>query len=621
MSVDLDLDGREAVPVRPAATVMLVRDADEIRDGCGVEVCMLQRNLKSDFVGGAFVFPGGGVDPADGEPEVEDLCVGLSDQDASAQLGLPTNGLAFWVAAIRESFEEAGVLAATHADGSPLRFDDIEVATRFAVHRQAVDSGARRLIDICADEDLRLQVGEMHYFGHWITPPGAPRRYDTRFFLAAAPVGQRAVHDDREVIATRWVHPVDALAAYEAGQFAMLPPTVASLRSLVRFGSADIALRAAAEATSIPTMAPRVLSDEGGLRIVLPGDPGYDDAYAGDNRITEWPGVTHRSGTEWGRRGGPAGAAASSLPVGMQRVGMADIDVTGGATSPPSEPAPRPQAPLVVGQAVSVSPLVRRVLASNPGVMTGPGTNTYLVGHREVAVIDPGPDDDAHVDAIVAAGEGAIRWVLLTHTHPDHWPASTRLAERTGAEVLAFDDRDGLRCDRHLGSGQVLDATEFTLRALHTPGHASNHLCYLLEDERLLFTGDHLMQGSTVVIAPPDGDMAAYLGSLRELLEIDPPIARLAPAHGHVLDDPRGVIDGTIAHRLEREAKVRDALAGAPAPATIDDLVPAAYDDVHESLFPLARLSLWAHLRKLVADGTAEVDDPDDLAGALWSAV
>jgi 8-oxo-dGTP pyrophosphatase MutT (NUDIX family) len=335
VSLHLDPELVDTVPVRPAATVMLVRDAPTREDGCGVEVCMLQRNLQSDFVGGAFVFPGGGVDPEDGEPEVEGLCIGRTDRDASAQLGLPTNGLAFWVAAIRESFEEAGVLAATHADGEPLRLDDPVVAARFARHRRAVDQRERRLIEVCAEEDLRLHLDQMHYFGHWITPPGAPRRYDTRFFLAAAPPGQHAVHDDREVIATRWVHPIDALAAHTAGAFAMLPPTVASLRSLCRFGSATDALAAAAEATSVPTMAPRVLADEGGMRIVLPGDPDYDRAYAGDNHITSWPGVNGESSPA-ASNGSSASDEPSRVPAGQQPVGMADIDVTG---------APSPQIP------------------------------------------------------------------------------------------------------------------------------------------------------------------------------------------------------------------------------------------------------------------------------------
>lgn len=275
--------------------------------------------------------------------------------------------------------------------------------------------------------------------------------------------------------------------------------------------------------------------------------------------------------------------------------------------------------PLVPGVASAVSPLVRRILAPNPGMMTGPGTNTYLVGVDEVAVIDPGPDDAGHIEAIIGCGGDRIRWILCTHTHPDHWPAAPALAARTGAEILAFADRDGLVCDRHLADGDTVDATEFRLRAVHTPGHASNHLCYLLEEERMLFTGDHIMEGSTVVISPPDGDMAAYLTSLAQVRALRPPLRTLAPAHGFLLTDPAAVIDGTVAHRLAREAKVAKALAAVDGPATVDELVPTVYEDVHPMLHPVARRSLWAHLRKLLDEGAARVDDRDDLDAGRWT--
>ena len=166
---------------------------------------------------------------------------------------------------------------------------------------------------------------------------------------------------------------------------------------------------------------------------------------------------------------------------------------------------------LVPGVPRAISPMVRRILAPNPGVFTGPGTNTYLVGIDEVVVVDPGPDladDTSHLDAVVACGGDRIRWIVCTHTHPDHSPATAALKERTGAEVLAFRTDDNLPAvDTEIGDGYVLEGTEFRLRALHTPGHASNHLCFLLEGEQLLFSGDHIMNGSTVVIRPPDGDM------------------------------------------------------------------------------------------------------------------
>jgi glyoxylase-like metal-dependent hydrolase (beta-lactamase superfamily II) len=287
---------------------------------------------------------------------------------------------------------------------------------------------------------------------------------------------------------------------------------------------------------------------------------------------------------------------------------------TGGADTDDDEPHP-----LVTGVASALSPLVRRILAPNPGMMTGPGTNTYLVGVDEVAVIDPGPDDAGHIDAILGCGGDRIRWILCTHTHIDHWPAAVAVAERTGAEILAFDSRDGLEVSRGLADGDTVDATEFRLRAVHTPGHASNHLCYLLEEERMLLTGDHIMQGSTVVISPPDGDMAAYLTSLRSLLTIRPPLRSLAPAHGHLITAPADVITWFVDHRLAREEKVLDAVVAAGAPVTVDALVPLVYDDVDEERHKVARRSLWAHLRKLADDGRVAASDADDLDLGTWA--
>ncbi len=281
-------------------------------------------------------------------------------------------------------------------------------------------------------------------------------------------------------------------------------------------------------------------------------------------------------------------------------------------------------APLVVGEPARLSRLVRRVLAPNPSVMTGPGTNTYLVGSDEVTVIDPGPDDAAHLDAIVAAGTvegGRITRIVCTHTHIDHWPGAVDLAERTGAAILAFGSRDGLEVTGTLGDGDEIVTATYTLRMLHTPGHASNHLCVLLVDEDLLFTGDHIMQGVTVVIAAPDGDMSAYMASLDRLATLEPPLARIAPAHGHVIDDPAAIIAAYVAHRTAREQRVAAALADVAGTATVDDLVPVVYADVDAALYPVARLSLWAHLRKLDDDGRATVDDRDAIDTGRWAPV
>jgi glyoxylase-like metal-dependent hydrolase (beta-lactamase superfamily II) len=282
------------------------------------------------------------------------------------------------------------------------------------------------------------------------------------------------------------------------------------------------------------------------------------------------------------------------------------------------EEAPAPPRPLVPGIPAALSPLVRRVVAPNPGVMTGAGTNTYLVGIDEVVVVDPGPDDDSHLEAILGCGGDRIRWVVCTHTHPDHHPLAARLAAATGAEVLAYASRDGLAVDRELRDGDAIEATEFRLRAVHTPGHASNHLCYLLPEERLLFSGDHVMQGSTVVIAPPDGDMAAYLGSLERLRSLRPALRAIAPGHGHLIDDPERVLAEYVEHRLARERQVLDALAAGHA--TPDAIVGAVYVGLVDELVPRARQSVHAHLRKLADDGRVASDAPDDEAAA-WHLV
>ena len=274
--------------------------------------------------------------------------------------------------------------------------------------------------------------------------------------------------------------------------------------------------------------------------------------------------------------------------------------------------------PIVHGVASALSPLVRRIVAPNPGMMTGPGTNTYLVGIDEIIVVDPGPEEASHLDAIAGCGGDRIRWIVCTHTHPDHSPGVAGLKERTGAEVLAFDARDGLEIDRPMADGDVIEATEFVLRAVHTPGHASNHLCFLLEQERMLFSGDHIMEGSTVVISPPDGDMAAYLASLERLRTHRPRLKSIAPGHGHLIEDPAAKIDEYVTHRLAREAQIFDTLAS-EGTTTIEALVKEIYVDTPEELHAMAARSVWAHLRKLAAEGRVQ-GDPEVQDGD-WTAL
>ena len=237
---------------------------------------------------------------------------------------------------------------------------------------------------------------------------------------------------------------------------------------------------------------------------------------------------------------------------------------------------------------------------------------------QHCAVIDPGPHDLVHIERILEAAGGRVSAILATHTHPDHSPAVAALAQSTGAEVLGRGPPVHGRQDatfaptRVLNDGDVVRVGDLALRAIHTPGHASNHLCYLLEGAGMLFSGDHVMQGSTVVIGPPDGDMKVYLQSLGRLQR--EPVTRIAPGHGTVIEDAQSEVSRLIAHRLQREAKVVERLRRAGR-TTIDVLVTSVYDDVDPRLHPVAKGSLLAHLLKLEADGRAARDDAAD---ATW---
>ena len=259
---------------------------------------------------------------------------------------------------------------------------------------------------------------------------------------------------------------------------------------------------------------------------------------------------------------------------------------------------------------MQLSPLVKRITAGNASVFTGPGTNTYLVGNENVTVVDPGPALDTHIEAIVKAS-GSIKQIIVTHTHPDHSPGVKLLQEAIDVPAYGLitdttKDQDKTFSPlKLLSDGDVLDEEEYSIEVIHTPGHASNHLCYLLKEEGLIFTGDHIMNGSTVVISPPDGNMKHYIQSLEKLKNYD--LKTIAPGHGETMKDPQLVAEWIVKHRLEREKKVSDALREA-GEGTPDSLVNKVYDDVDSSLFPIAKWSLKAHLLKLADDGVATME-------------
>ncbi|MEQ3724124.1 MBL fold metallo-hydrolase [Alcanivorax sp.] len=266
-------------------------------------------------------------------------------------------------------------------------------------------------------------------------------------------------------------------------------------------------------------------------------------------------------------------------------------------------------ASLIPGQLTPIGDYAWRVLARNPGMMTGPGTNSYLFGRDSLTVIDPGPEDQEHLQALLQAARALdkpITQVVVTHTHRDHSPGALALVAATGARCLGPSvPDDGLQdeswnADRLLAEGDTVDCGGVTLTAIETPGHVGNHLCYLSE-QGLLFTGDHLIQGSTVVIAPPSGSMQAYFASLRKL--IGRGISLMAPGHGDVIASPDESLEQTLAHRQKREDKVIDKLAAAASP--LSELVKEVYDDVPVFLHGVAQFSLHAHLIKLAEDGKA----------------
>jgi glyoxylase-like metal-dependent hydrolase (beta-lactamase superfamily II)/8-oxo-dGTP pyrophosphatase MutT (NUDIX family) len=530
---------REPVPTRPAATVLLLRDTP-----AGPEVLMTRRSATASFAPGAYVFPGGGIDAADAQ--AHDL--------AARRPGQQDLHLTQAIAAIRESFEELGVLLARHADGRTATHADVLALDRHGP-----------FFEQCRARGLRLAADGVYLLAHWITDRDLARRFDVPFLVARMPEGQEPVADEAEQFEPLWVRPADALERHRAGGFFMIFPTIRTLERLQAYASVDAVLQACAGEQPLWTSCPRA-----GL---LGGK---------ESRHME-----HEP---------PFGELALVCPDG-QIVHALDW------------------------QSERPVPLLRnlqRLTCPNPGVMTGPGTNSYLVGDASTGyiVVDPGPDDPAHLQRLHAAAGGDIRLIVCTHSHGDHAPGARPLQALCAGKPPVLgkasgpDARPGsaFTPDRELADGELLRVGEgpgaHSLRVLHTPGHAANHVCLLLEEDGLLLSGDHILNGSTTVVDPPDGDMDAYLASLDKL---DAACARhgvqfILPAHGHVLDDARGAIARLKAHRLAREAKVLAAMRARPE-GDLPDWLPLAYDDVPPAIWPVARRSLLAHVQRIRSRG------------------
>ena len=526
---------------------------------------MLRRaDRPGDQNSGATVFPGGLLDATDRGHYGR--CVGLDDQAASVRLGLPAHGLHYWIAAVRECFEEAGLLFAVDGSGAMADLQGCDAAQLWEM-RRSLHANQTGMAEVCEQLGVRLAVGELAYYSHWITPLGLPKIFDTRFFIARAPQGQLALADRTETVELMWLTPAEALAS--ARSLKLMNVTELTLRQLAGHASVDAAIAAARAQGAVPVTRPRMGMGAKGRVAVNLGEPPF---------------------AEIGR---------------LDPAGRGDV-----ATE------------LLPGRPVWLSPRVLRVTAPNGNIMTGPGTNSYFLGEPgsdDWALLDPGPDDDEHVRALLRLAPGKVTRILVTHTHKDHSPAAAAMKAATGAAIhgrLADHPEwqdGGFEPDRVLCHGDSLVLGKgVTLQVVATPGHASNHLCYLLKEERLLFTGDHLMQGSTVVINPPDGSMANYLDSLRALLDLE--LDWLAPGHGFLIDQPHETVRRVIDHRQRREALI---LASVSKLGPVDELrlLAAVYADTPSRLHAVASRSLLAHLLKLQDDG-AVVSGPH----GVWQA-
>lgn len=493
----MELTGRheaQGTEPRPAATLVLLRDT-----AAGVEVLMTTRPKSMRFMGGASVFPGGAIAAADLDPAWEPLSA-VSGEDAATALGIddPRLALGAYICALREAFEEVGHGSLGLPEDSLSRADADDAA---------------RFLDVVSGAGWRLGTDRLLPAGRWVTPLGAPVRFDTWFFVAESEPGWEPIPFPKEVAECGWLTPAAALVALSSGERIMAPPTIEMLQRLERY-------RTCAE-----------------VRAGLSAE---------------------------GLRG--AGHVLS----------------------------------------VRLSPLVHVVLAPNAGVMTGPGTNTYVVGSGPFAVIDPAVEDEAYLETVLAVTGGDIASVLVTHRHDDHIGGVEPLVRRTGAVVRAFDPAPiGSVSVQPVVDGEEIATPGVTLSALHTPGHASDHLCFLMEGAATLFAGDTILGEGTAVIAPPDGDMGAYMRSLERLHDLH--IDRIFPGHWKPLDGGRAVIASYLQHRRERERKVLDAL-GRDA-LSVDDVVARAYTDTPAEMHPIAAFSALAHLEMLRDGGRVELVD------------
>lgn len=547
-------------PAQPllAATLLLLRD----RAQGGWEVLISRRSEHASFAPGMYVFPGGGI-------EAQDAAAGPQVVQSRADMDEATRTAA--VAALRETLEEMGVLLAVDAQGA--------AASPAAV--QGLDRSAALWPQLVA-WGLRLDASALWQVGHFTAPPHLPKRFAVPFFVARMPQGQTPEPDNSEQFEAVWVEPQQALAAHQAKQMPMMLPTVRTLTYLSQFPSVDAIFAAVAQGP-LWKFAPRFALENGKERSLLDSDAAYGEAAMVS----------------------PDGQVVHELAWQSER-------------------------------AVPLRNNVLRLTAPNANVMTGPGTNSYLVGEPATGyiAIDPGPADAAHVARLLEAAGGDVRHIVCTHSHADHSPgafllqalcvqrglpkpqiyglpsASTARPNSHFVPDVVLQDGERLALAAQALEGENPGSITHTVRAVFTPGHAANHLCLLLEEDALLFSGDHILNGSTTIIDTPDGNMRDYIDSLDKLAALcqTEGVEFVLPAHGYVLGHAQQVIAKLKAHRLAREAKVMAAMQALPQ-GSPQDWVALAYADTPQNLWKLAERSLIAHVERIRALGLLHVTD------------
>lgn len=466
-----------APEIRPAAATVVVRPA-----GQGKELLFVRRPESMRAFSGFHAFPGGVISEGDWSKEALALSVLSQGEAENAMAGdageLPALG--FYFCALRELFEEVGLLVATQ-NGRPADLDAGELAEM----QDRLNSGSASFSELLRERDLMLGTDALHYHARWVAPEVLPVRFDLRVFVLERSGPLRA--SPNEVDALEWHSPQQILGLAEAGRVRLAPPTFATISSLAQPHS---------------------------------------------------------------------------------------------------------------GSAVEIlSTAVRRLVAPNESLMTGPGTNTYIVGLPPVVVIDPGSMQPEHLESI--RREGPVGVIVVTHAHPDHLAGAFELHETTGAPIAASGklwDKVGFPVPgRTLREGDRVDGGGISLTVLETPGHASDHICLFLEGESALFSGDLILGEGTAVISPPDGDLASYLASLNKVAALKP--ERLYPGHYPPRDDASSWIDWYISHRLERETQIMDCLV--ERPLSVPEIVERVYASYPKEIHPVAERSVLAHLFKL----------------------